>query len=120
MTNISHETFDQQEARFLKGEKPIVPNPVPATFTVPEAIPQGTFYGVPPLEKHYEHSSVRRAKYMAEEKILEIEFASGAVYHYQGILPITWEALHKCEAPGKFVHSDLKDYKYEKINQNAK
>ncbi len=140
----SHESFDEATERFL-GTQPIKPETIPqGTFdgVKEELLRVGLqqskasqamlLSGSDPAlqstmgqhnsqyEMFYPHSSVRRAKYMADEKILEIEFASGAVYHYQGILPITWEALQKCEAPGKFVHSDLKDYKYEKINQNAK
>lgn len=71
-------------------------------------------------EKTYsqeESSTVRRVKYMPEERILEIEFTGGSVYHYLEVFQRTADALFGAQKVGTFVNQNIKGvHEYKKIS----
>lgn len=63
-----------------------------------------------PFEKFWPNSSnVNRTKYMAESKILEVEFKGGKTYHYADIPLDVWDKLVAAESVGKFINSEVKN-----------
>lgn len=48
--------------------------------------------------------------YDQERQILQIEFASGAIYQYADVEPETWDSLQDSDSTGKFFNSHIKGY----------
>lgn len=71
-------------------------------------------------EKTYtteDSSTVRRVKYMPDEKILEIEFTGGNIYQYSEVYQRIADALFASEKVGHFVNQNIKSkFDYKKIN----
>ena len=62
-------------------------------------------------------STVRRIKYLPEEKILEVEFTDGAVYHYLEVFERKAKAAFESEKIGHFIAKEIKGFhEYKKIN----
>lgn len=102
MTNRINESFEETEARFLK-------NPVIENMLNPGVDPYSQY------ELFYPHSSVSRVKYLHDTLTLEVEFKTGAIYHYSAVPKEIFEELSKSESPGKLVHTTLKSFEYKKI-----
>lgn len=68
-------------------------------------------------EKTYTDSStVRRVKYLKDDNILEVEFTSGAVYHYLNVPHETGELALMADKIGMFVKDAIKGkYEYVKV-----
>lgn len=64
-----------------------------------------------------ESSTVRRVKYRESTQLLEIEFATGGVYHYYDVPATKAMSLFKSPKVGSFVKSEIKGvYNYKKIS----
>ncbi len=46
--------------------------------------------------------------YDEENQVLQIEFASGAIYQYSGVEPEVWEELHDTDSIGKYYNAEIK------------
>ena len=54
--------------------------------------------------------------YDEENQILQIEFASGAIYQYAGVEPEVWEELHDTDSIGKYYNAEIKgNYECDRI-----
>lgn len=64
-----------------------------------------------------ESSGINWVAYDDDERILSVEFASGAAYRYFDVPRSTFDWLLKAESKGKFVNRLVKDeYRYEAID----
>ena len=50
--------------------------------------------------------------YNEAQKLLQIEFQSGAVYQYQDVDEETWDAFQSAKSPGKFFNQEIKGRYY--------
>jgi KTSC domain len=46
--------------------------------------------------------------YDEESRVLQIEFANGAIYQYSGVEPETWEELHDTDSIGRYYNAEIK------------
>jgi hypothetical protein len=46
--------------------------------------------------------------YDEESRVLQIEFASGAIYQYSGVEPEIWEELHDTDSIGRYYNAEIK------------
>jgi hypothetical protein len=46
--------------------------------------------------------------YDEESRVLQIEFASGAIYQYSGVEPEVWEELHDTDSIGRYYNAEIK------------
>jgi hypothetical protein len=46
--------------------------------------------------------------YDEESRVLQIEFASGAIYQYSGVEPEIWEELHDTNSIGRYYNAEIK------------
>jgi hypothetical protein len=46
--------------------------------------------------------------YDEENQVLQIEFASGAIYQYSGVEPEVWEELHDTDSIGRYYNAEIK------------
>jgi hypothetical protein len=46
--------------------------------------------------------------YDEESRVLQIEFASGAIYQYSGVEPEIWEELHDTDSIGRYYNTEIK------------
>ncbi len=53
-------------------------------------------------------SSIRSVGYDPETRMLEVEFASGAVYQHQDVPPELHKGLTDAESPGRFYQQNLR------------
>jgi hypothetical protein len=54
--------------------------------------------------------------YDEESQVLQIEFASGAIYQYSGVEPETWEELHDTDSIGRYYNAEIKgNYQCDRI-----
>ena len=54
--------------------------------------------------------------YDEENQVLQIEFASGAIYQYAGVEPEVWEELHDTDSIGKYYNAEIKgNYECDRI-----
>ena len=67
-----------------------------------------------PNEMSWEHSNVKNAKYIPDTKTLEVVFSNGSTYSYYDVPLETWEDMKTADKIGSFVHTNLKQFKYEK------
>jgi len=58
-------------------------------------------------------SNIRSAGYDAEKRILEVEFASGSIYHYFDVPVQTFNSLLSASSPGKYFQSVVRRAGYE-------
>lgn len=58
---------------------------------------------------HLASSMMASAGYDAPTRVLEIEFRSGAVYHYVDVPPDLYGALLAALSHGRFFHSRIRD-----------
>lgn len=66
--------------------------------------------------KPVESSLFNAVGYNPLEKILELDFKSGEVYHYYDVPPEVYQSLLKAESLGQFFHSDIDGvYTYRKV-----
>jgi hypothetical protein len=56
-----------------------------------------------------ESSTVAGAAYDATDRILEIEFTSGAVYHYLDVPVGVLDDLLTAESPGRYLNHHIRD-----------
>jgi len=55
--------------------------------------------------------------YSESDRILQVEFQSGAVYQYSEVEPETWEDLNTSDSIGKFFNQEVKGrYESERID----
>jgi len=60
-------------------------------------------------------SQIQSLGYDAETQTMAVHFVRGGIYHYFGVSPQTFEAMHAHESPGTYLHQNIKGkYKYEK------
>jgi len=60
-------------------------------------------------------SQVMSMGYDAETQTMAVQFSRGGVYHYEGVSPQTFEAMHAHESPGTYLHQNIKGkYKFQK------
>lgn len=55
-----------------------------------------------------ESTSVERTEHLPEEKILEVEYKSGRVYHYKNFPAILWNDLIATKSIGQFINKQVK------------
>ncbi|MCC5636559.1 KTSC domain-containing protein [Nostoc sp. CHAB 5844] len=56
--------------------------------------------------------------YSQSDRILQVEFQSGAVYQYSEVEPETWEDLHEADSIGEFFNQEIKGrYESERIDK---
>jgi KTSC domain len=54
--------------------------------------------------------------YDEESRVLQIEFASGAIYQYSGVEPEKWEELHDTDSIGRYYNAEIKgNYQCDRI-----
>jgi hypothetical protein len=46
--------------------------------------------------------------YDEASRVLQIEFASGAIYQYSGVEPEIWEELHDTDSIGRYYNAEIK------------
>jgi hypothetical protein len=61
-------------------------------------------------------SNVAEYGYHPESQTLAVRFHNGGLYHYSGVPPEKFDAMHRAESLGKFLHSEVKG-KHEHIKQ---
>ena len=62
-----------------------------------------------------ESSQIHSLGYDAETQTLAVQFHKGGVYHYEGVSPQTFEAMHAHESPGSYLHENIRGkYKFQK------
>jgi hypothetical protein len=62
---------------------------------------------------------MRSVGYDAENRILEIEFDSGAVYQYIGVPTRTYRELLTAESRGRYFNSEIRDsYPYVQVSRS--
>jgi hypothetical protein len=58
--------------------------------------------------------AVRSVDYDAKKKIIEIEFTTGQVYHYENALPEQWRKIYslipKQKGLGGYINTEFKSY----------
>lgn len=54
-------------------------------------------------------SSLRSVGYEGARSVLEIEFNSGGIYHYLGVLPPLHEGLMAASSKGRFFDQRIRD-----------
>ena len=60
-------------------------------------------------------SQIQSLGYDAETQTMAVQFHKGGVYHYSGVSPQTFEAMHAHESPGSYLHQNIKGkYKFQK------
>ena len=61
-------------------------------------------------------SNLKSVGYDKTKKLLEIEFHTGAVYQYQGVLGHIYKQLMRAPSLGTYFHKTIRDqYKYVKL-----
>lgn len=69
------------------------------------------------LQKHWSESpNIERTRYYAAERILEIEFKGGNIYHYKEVPLELWRELINAVSIGSFMKNKVKGY-YSYIQQ---
>jgi KTSC domain len=54
--------------------------------------------------------------YQSKSKILEIEFRSGAVYHYLGVPKKVHESLRRAESKGQYFNGEIRgEYAFVRV-----
>ena len=53
-------------------------------------------------------SNISKVGYDAAEKIMAIQFSSGAIYHYRNVTPDVHEAMLKADSIGKHFAMNIK------------
>jgi hypothetical protein len=63
-------------------------------------------------------SALRSVGYDPEQRVLEIEFTSGAVYQYFDVPPEVYRGLMAAESHGRYFHQHVRDagYRYQRMN----
>ena len=56
-----------------------------------------------------ESTTLRSVGYESAERILELEFTSGAVYQYFDVPESVWQGLLKAESKGKYFNREIRD-----------
>ena len=56
-----------------------------------------------------ESTTLRSVGYESAERILELEFTSGAVYQYFAVPESVWQGLLKAESKGKYFNREIRD-----------
>lgn len=63
-----------------------------------------------------ESGHIHSLGYDAETKTMAVQFARGGVYHYHGVSPEDFNALHGAESAGKHFHANVNGkFKHTKI-----
>ena len=67
-------------------------------------------------------ATIHRVDYLEEEKVLQIEFRSGAVYRYHNVAPRLWKVFNlyiECDgSAGSFFNEYIKaQYPSEKVSE---
>lgn len=66
---------------------------------------------------HLNSTSLQAAAYQDQLALLELEFSSGAVYHYFGVAPSTYQELLRAESKGGFFNRHIRNhFAYAKIH----
>ena len=66
---------------------------------------------------HLNSTSLQAAAYQDQLALLELEFSSGAVYHYFGVPPSTYQELLCAESKGGFFNRHIRNhFAYAKIH----
>lgn len=61
--------------------------------------------------------NVERTKYIASDKLLEVEFLNGGVYQYKDVPKEVWDKIKTAQSIGSFMQRNIKgNYRYEKIS----
>ena len=63
-------------------------------------------------------SALRSVGYDQEQRVLEIEFTSGAVYQYFDVPAEVYRGLMAAESHGRYFHQHVRDksYRYQRMN----
>jgi len=70
------------------------------------------------LRKLVDSTTMRSVGYEAKNRILEIEFDSGAVYQYLGVPARVYEELMRAESKGRYFNYEIRDgYAYVEVSQ---
>ena len=65
-----------------------------------------------------ESSTMVSVGYNGQDKILEIEFTSGAVYQYMDVPAVVHKALMRAESKGRYFNSEIRDsYNYQPVGR---
>lgn len=69
------------------------------------------------MERIYvESSRIQSIGYDLDNSILEIEFKNnGAIYQYYDVPLYEYEELMNAESKGKYLSTNLKNYKYQRV-----
>jgi hypothetical protein len=61
-------------------------------------------------------SSMRRIGYSRPDRMLFIEFNTGALYVYYDVGPSVWRAFEKAASHGQYFYNQIRDkYRYERL-----
>jgi hypothetical protein len=62
-------------------------------------------------------SNIKSIGYDAAKKILEVEFKSGAIYHYKDVPADVHKSFMRADSKGKFLFNEIKGtYDFKKIS----
>lgn len=64
-------------------------------------------------------SNIKRARYIANDNALEVEFHNGGHYGFQEVPEEVFNELCEANFPGKFFHSEIRS-KFEGVNLKKK
>ena len=60
--------------------------------------------------------NIARTKYFPKDKVLELEYRNGQIYHYYDVPPTLWGELINALSIGSFLHRKVKgNYRYCKM-----
>ncbi|MBV9155909.1 MAG: KTSC domain-containing protein [Acidobacteriaceae bacterium] len=70
------------------------------------------------LRRAVDSTTMRSVGYQAQDRVLEIEFDSGAVYQYLGVPARIYEQLLRAESKGRYFNSEIREsYPYIQVNR---
>lgn len=62
-------------------------------------------------------SNLAHGRYAPNEKVLEIRFQSGGVYHYTDVPLSSWRGLRRAASAGRYLNRNIKpEYEFRKIS----
>lgn len=68
-----------------------------------------------------ESTTIRSVGYNRANQVLELEFQSGAVYHYFDVPPSIHERLLKASSKGRYFNDEIRDdYDCIRVNQRGR
>ena len=68
--------------------------------------------------ENVQSSNLVSVGYLADKKILEVEFKGGTIYQFDQVEPAVWAEFQKAPSKGQWFHSEIKNrYTHRKIEQ---